>query len=81
MKLLTYLSFLLPLALAAAPTELQIETLPGSQLGCSRKTKNGDDVSMHYTGSLYETGKKFDSSHDRGSPLEFKLGSGRVIKG
>lgn len=36
---------------------------------------------MHYTGTLYDTGAKFDSSLDRGQTFGFTLGSGKVIAG
>src|ERR1044071_7136332 len=48
--------------------------------GTGRQLKAGDTVIMNYTGTL-TNGVKFDSSHDRNEPLEFKLGAGRVIKG
>jgi peptidylprolyl isomerase len=63
------------------PSGLQYEdTVEGT--GASPKT--GQTCVMHYTGWLWENGakgKKFDSSLDRGSPFEFPLGQGRVIKG
>ncbi|CAF3674651.1 unnamed protein product [Adineta steineri] len=48
---------------------------------CERKSKNGDRLHMHYTGTLKSNGKKFDSSRDRGDPFVFTIGTGQVIKG
>ncbi len=43
------------------------------------KAKNGDSVKVHYTGQLI-SGDVFDTSKDR-QPLEFEIGSGKVIPG
>jgi peptidylprolyl isomerase len=45
-----------------------------------RIVKAGDQISIHYVGTL-ENGTKFDSSLDRGTPFETMIGVGEVIKG
>ncbi|HEX6087758.1 MAG TPA: FKBP-type peptidyl-prolyl cis-trans isomerase [Thermoanaerobaculia bacterium] len=66
------------------PTNLQ-STASGlkytiDQPGTGAQPQPGQLVSVHYTGWL-TNGEKFDSSRDRGTPIEFPLGQGRVIDG
>jgi FKBP-type peptidyl-prolyl cis-trans isomerase FkpA len=50
------------------------------KVGTGVEAQAGKRVKVHYTGWLTD-GKKFDSSVDRGEPLQFALGAGMVIKG
>lgn len=58
-----------------------------TQVGTGREAEVGFNVTVHYTGWLYDAaaeggkGKKFDSSLDRNSPFNFFLGGGQVIQG
>jgi peptidylprolyl isomerase len=63
------------------PSGLQIIEL---KVGTGPSPKPGQICVMHYTGWLYENGKKgakFDSSVDRGQPFEFPIGRQQVIAG
>jgi peptidylprolyl isomerase len=54
------------------------------KVGNGAAARTGQTAVVHYTGWLYEGGKKgakFDSSRDRGQPFAFPLGAGRVIRG
>ena len=58
-------------------TELKVEKY---HEGTGAQAVRGQTVRVHYTGTL-ENGTKFDSSLDRGEPIEFPLGQGHVISG
>lgn len=75
----TALLALLPTLALALDKPLNIEvTTPAT---CERKTQAGDQVKVHYRGTLEADGKQFDASYDRGQPLAFTVGNGQVIKG
>jgi peptidylprolyl isomerase len=49
-------------------------------VGSGATPQRGQTLSVHYTGTL-ANGTKFDSSRDRGTPMEFKFGVQPMIKG
>ena len=57
------------------------------QVGAGAEAAAGQQVTVHYTGWLYDASKddkkgtKFDSSRDRNEPFAFRLGAGQVITG
>ena len=59
------------------PSGLQFKDLI---VGSGEAARQGATAVVHYTGWLLD-GTKFDSSLDRGTPFQFSLGAGQVIKG
>ncbi|KAI0266749.1 hypothetical protein BC834DRAFT_111375 [Gloeopeniophorella convolvens] len=83
MQLLSWLSALVMAMLVSAqqaPEKLEIKTTH-EPANCKVKAQKGDPIKVHYTGTLFANGNKFDSSLDRGQPLPFTLGAGQVIDG
>ena len=67
--------------MTTTPSGLQYED---TVVGTGKEAQPGRNVTVHYTGWLYENGAqgaKFDSSKDRDEPFIFSLGGGMVIKG
>ncbi|MEU8520959.1 FKBP-type peptidyl-prolyl cis-trans isomerase [Streptomyces sp. NBC_01216] len=60
------------------PKDLEIKDI---WEGDGPEAKAGATVSVHYVGVSFSTGEEFDSSWNRGTPLQFQLGLGQVIQG
>jgi peptidylprolyl isomerase len=76
---------LLIIVLVACGGEKATTTASGLQYieiteGDGPNPQPGEIVAVHYRGML-EDGTEFDNSYDRGEPITFALGRGRVIRG
>lgn len=52
-----------------------------NNLGAGIKPTKGAELSVHYKGTFWGSGDKFDSSHDRGQPMTFKYKEQRMVPG
>ena len=88
----TLLAALLAALLAGAcRSPVEVEELPEQrtesglvirdlEVGAGDEVVHGSRVTVHYVGRFAD-GRRFDSSHDRGAPFSFTIGSGEVIPG
>jgi peptidylprolyl isomerase len=60
------------------PVQLEIKDLT---VGDGPTAGKGDTVHVHYVGVALGTGREFDSSWERGEPIDFTLGGRQVIRG
>jgi FKBP-type peptidyl-prolyl cis-trans isomerase len=68
-----------PKPTGAAPKQLEASDVV---TGTGAEAKSGDKVSVQYVGVLFNGGKQFDASWDRGKkPFEFTIGQNQVIQG
>jgi len=69
---------LVPADGSAPPSQLATEDVV---LGDGAQASQGDLLAVQYVGVRWSDGGEFDASWERGQPLEFELGAGRVIPG
>ena len=62
----------------APPSQL---TIADDVVGSGDEATKGRNVSVHYMGVAWSTGRQFDASWDRNEPFDFRLGAGQVIQG
>ena len=62
----------------APPAEL---VMVDDIVGDGAEATPGSNVTVHYVGVSWSTGKQFDASWDRMEPFRFGLGAGQVIQG
>lgn len=63
---------------ADAPTDLVVQPLIK---GDGPVVQPGQTIDVQYTGAIWDTGKVFDSSWQRGQSVQFPIGTGSVIQG
>lgn len=61
-----------------APSELMITP---TIIGNGPKVKEGDSITVNYTGVVWDTNEVFDSSWERGEPASFLAADGSTVQG
>ena len=80
-----------PVSSGAAPAQMVAAedqlSITDNVIGKGAEAQVGNTIAVHYTGWLFKPlatkqhGRQFDSSRERGEPIEIVLGAGQVIKG